>query len=76
MATFILDIKQVKWKKNLDQGQAISMRAPVPSIGCAPDAKPQLTKLNEEMRHGKDEERLWKCEVPCQETQIRPLRKA
>lgn len=40
MATFILDIKQAKWKKNLDQGQAISMRAPVPSIGCAPDAKP------------------------------------
>lgn len=39
MADFILDIKQPTWRKNLDQGQAISIRAPVPSIECVPEAR-------------------------------------
>lgn len=39
MAAFLLDIKQPMWGKNLDQGQATGIRAPVPSIGCVPEAR-------------------------------------
>jgi hypothetical protein len=39
MAAFLLDIKQPTWRENLDQGQAIGLRAPVSSTQYVPEVR-------------------------------------